>query len=328
MQDNQLAAPEPGAPPEALEPTDTVVVADELTTPDLVEPEPAQATQPSPDMEARARDLGWRPKSDWKGHPDAWKPADEFVRRGEEVLPIVRSRAMRAEAKVAELESRVAEMNRGFDDRLKRIDNVSQMALRKQAQQITSYYEGLKRKAVEDGDTARYDQINQQHAQHWNEFQQEASQASAPPEPKETDQPAHQRDPEKEKIAQGWVSKQDWWDRDQVLTKAATEYHQALMRSDPHLTLEDNLAETEKYLQWKYPNRLPQTSRPAPQQQPHAPGVEGGGRQPAGVGRARGWNDLPPEAKTAATKYIEQGLYTNDAKGRAEYASEYWAQPD
>lgn len=47
-----------------------------------------QATQPdpSPDVdpyEAQAREQGWRPKEEYSGDPEKWKPAKEFVERGE-----------------------------------------------------------------------------------------------------------------------------------------------------------------------------------------------------------------------------------------------------
>lgn len=42
-------------------------------------PEPKQFTE----IEQRALDQGWRPKDEWDGDPEAWRPAKEFIDRGE-----------------------------------------------------------------------------------------------------------------------------------------------------------------------------------------------------------------------------------------------------
>lgn len=41
--------------------------------------EPVQLTE----IEQRAADQGWRPKDEWDGDPEAWRPAKEFLDRGE-----------------------------------------------------------------------------------------------------------------------------------------------------------------------------------------------------------------------------------------------------
>ena len=45
-------------------------------TPEINTPEPSS-------YEAEAREQGWRPKEEWQGDPEKWRPAKEFVERGE-----------------------------------------------------------------------------------------------------------------------------------------------------------------------------------------------------------------------------------------------------
>ena len=54
-------------------------MADENLTPT---PESTPEQTPSP-VELRAREQGWVPQEEWTGDPDAWRPAKEFVDRGE-----------------------------------------------------------------------------------------------------------------------------------------------------------------------------------------------------------------------------------------------------
>lgn len=45
---------------------------------------------PAPEVIKEARSMGWRPQEQFQGDPDNWVDADEFVRRGREVLPILK----------------------------------------------------------------------------------------------------------------------------------------------------------------------------------------------------------------------------------------------
>lgn len=47
----------------------------------VIEDAPVEEAQPEPvTLETLASEMGWRPKDDWKGDPDKWKPAHDFMR--------------------------------------------------------------------------------------------------------------------------------------------------------------------------------------------------------------------------------------------------------
>lgn len=46
-------------------------------------PEPTEPKQQAPAYEDKAREQGWVPQAEWTGDPDKWRPAREFVDRGE-----------------------------------------------------------------------------------------------------------------------------------------------------------------------------------------------------------------------------------------------------
>ena len=58
-----------------------------VETPTEVDATPEQTipeATPQPDVyEEQAREQGWRPKEEWDGDPEKWRPAKEFVERGE-----------------------------------------------------------------------------------------------------------------------------------------------------------------------------------------------------------------------------------------------------
>jgi hypothetical protein len=46
---------------------------------------------PGMNVEVQARELGWSPKEEFKGDPERWIDAETFVKRGEELMPILKA---------------------------------------------------------------------------------------------------------------------------------------------------------------------------------------------------------------------------------------------
>lgn len=106
------------------------------------------------DWEAEAEVYGWVPKEQFKGDPDKWRPAEEFVRRGEEILPIVRKQNEKLQAKLSELEETNKNMSRMFEKTIER-------ERQKAAQEIANL-KAEKREAISQGDAVRVEQIDAQ----------------------------------------------------------------------------------------------------------------------------------------------------------------------
>lgn len=65
----------------------TPAEGDELIlTPEDQAQEPAEGdNEPNEAIVNLAQEMGWRPKEEFKGAPDQWKPADQFIRDGHEI---------------------------------------------------------------------------------------------------------------------------------------------------------------------------------------------------------------------------------------------------
>ena len=46
-------------------------------------------------LEQRARAMGWKPLAEYRGDPRRWTDAAEFIRKGEEELPVLRDQSRR-----------------------------------------------------------------------------------------------------------------------------------------------------------------------------------------------------------------------------------------
>jgi hypothetical protein len=299
-----------------------------LTT--TAEPAAQQAPE-SQDTERRARDMGWVPQEEWHGSPDAWRPADEFVKRGEEVLPIVRSNLEKERSERRRLEKELEAARRESSESISRIEKTLRIGFERQRENLWREFEEKKRAAVADGNMQAYDSLNEQQHRALAEFQPE--QQGEEDAAQQRQQPQVQSPPE----VKSWVDQNQWFNRDKSLTAFATEEHGRLLREMPGLSIEENLKRTLEATKAKFPEKFGM-SRPTASA--HAPGVEGGGRQAQpGAGRVKSWNDLPQDAKASADRFIRNdGLFlpagTNPEnaseadinKARAAYAKEYWSQ--
>jgi len=54
-------------------------------------------------IEEKAGKMGWTPKEEFKGDPAKWRPASEFVERGENMLPLVKAQIKRQDKEILEL---------------------------------------------------------------------------------------------------------------------------------------------------------------------------------------------------------------------------------
>ena len=60
-----------------------------------------------------ARKQGWVPEDEWKGDPDKWRPAEEFVERGKNIIPILNDRLAKTEQMIETLvKTQKAELKR------------------------------------------------------------------------------------------------------------------------------------------------------------------------------------------------------------------------
>lgn len=289
------------------------------------------------DVEAKAREMGWVPKDEYRGDPSGWRDADEFVRRGEEVLPIVRSNLDRERKRTAELQSKLDRMETDFSARMARLDAVTRAGLKHQAQQIHSSYEAAKRQAVSDGDIARYDTLHQQHVQALTEFDAKTEQAETAAQEAEAKRAPPSLPPDVKEAVEGFIARHAWWDKDVEMTSMAVSIHETLEKTHPGMAITDNLFETEKRLKAMYPEKFKAAAPAAPATR--ATYAEGGSRIPgSSAPRGKGWADIPADDRKFGERFIaNDGLFlpagvTADkatdrdiAAARAAYAKEYWS---
>ena len=61
-----------------------------------------------PELEKRAKMMGWVPKEEFRGDITKWTPADQYVKRADELMPIMKTQMRKYEATIGDLQRKVS----------------------------------------------------------------------------------------------------------------------------------------------------------------------------------------------------------------------------
>lgn len=122
---------------------------------DLASVEDAEALELAPEaddtpqtednpIEKLATELGWAPKEQFKGDPDKWKPADQFIRDGRDI------------------QQTTARELRAMRDQMERLGGVTTQIVQDKLAERDTYWRSQFNQAVEDGDTERANKLIEQ----------------------------------------------------------------------------------------------------------------------------------------------------------------------
>lgn len=243
-----------------------------------------QQEAPAPSIEDQARDMGWRPKEEFKGEEGRWVDAETFVKRGEEILPIVKANAKRDREALDAAKAEIAEMRKSFSE-FKQYHSQTEKRAHERARKEL---ERELAEAVNAKDFAAVRSITDDIA-------------SLSKDVRTDDQGQPYATPDHAKALNQWKGENAWFGSDSVMTAAANAIANELEASG--VKGADQLAEVAKRMRAEFPHKFENERRKAP------PAVEGASPPRKA---AKGWNDLPPEAKATADRWVKQGLLTRE----------------
>lgn len=259
-----------------------------------------QPFQADPEVEKRARMMGWVDKDGFKGDPERWRPADEFVKRADELMPIMRTQLRKYEDKFSKLTEELTTTRQTVEKVVKMSEKAGKIAYEQAMADITK----RQLEAVAAGDT-----------QKWMELE-EGKRKVEKPEPIKIEQPAQTTPNVETPEFKAWHVDNDWYLNDPVMTRYAHAYAQENPNPGGPSTFRGWLDGVRSAVAEAFPHKFanPNRGRPA--------GVDGGAQRGggAGGGRKKSYNDLPAEAKAQCDKYI------SSIKGytREKYVADYF----
>lgn len=207
-------------------------MAEEKQTPEEGTPE---VHQPSA-VEQRAMEQGWVPQEEWTGDPDDWRPAKEFVDRGE----LFR--------KIDELKNENKRIRQGVEEFKRHHEKVKELAYK----QALADLKAQKKLALESGDADAVIQIDEKIA----ETREEATKAAQAP----VEQPQPQG-PHPDFVR--WEARNTWYKADRAMKAVADEVARDMVsRGEQDITR--ILTEVDKEMRKAFPTKFENPRRNAP----------------------------------------------------------------
>lgn len=282
----------------------------------MAEEENANDNQESgiaPEIVDKARKFGWVPKEEFHGDVATWRDADEFVKRGDEILGFVRADRDKAFTKLASTEAKVAEL----ESTLKEVSAFYKESEERAFKRALTELKDQKKRAIDlgDGDIAVKidDQIEELKGQ------KEALDAS-----KVKRQPAS--DPVKEQnqaTLSAWIDKgNEIFLTDAEVVQYANKYAD-VVRYDPkteHLVGEAYLEKVAEKVREALPHKFEGNSR----SKVAAVGSSSDTGSAKNNSRKKSYADLPADAKKACDKYVKTMVEGKPLMTQDEYVKSYF----
>lgn len=224
------------------------------------------------EIETRARHMGWSDKADFKGDPDKWVDAETFVKKGENIMPILKERNRALEAKVSEMERAVTEL-REFHSKSE------ERAYKRALEDIKA----KRKEAIANGDADAFEQAETQMEELRDSRQKAAEKPQTPALAPEFVE---------------WRAGNDWYGTDRTVTAYADSIGNFLLSDKPHLSADPKafLKAVKEEVEKKFPEKFGNPRRSS------GPSVEGDSKALGGK-RGKTFTDLPADAKAQCQRF-------------------------
>lgn len=293
------------------------------------------APQYDPAVVKRAEDMGWVAPDKWRGDPPkgGFKSPEEFITRGEEVLPIVKSQLRSAEERATKLESELAQERKERGETFTRLEKMSRVALDGQRKKLEQEFEQSMDSAAEVGDVAKVRELRKESREALADFDKTAA----------VDEPAKKDDKDEKATLpkamvdtiKGWVDERPWFTSDKEMHSSANAEHERLLKTKPGLSLAENLEAVDAYVRKRFPEKFGTDDAAGDDEPPRRGSRVEGGTRINGGGAGSLYTKLPADAKKQADKFIkEDGLFLekgetvekNMTQARERYARDYFGE--
>jgi hypothetical protein len=263
----------------------------------------AVVEQTAEQVEAEARVFGWVPKDEYRDGAH-WVDAPEFVKRGKEINPILRKNNETLLKKLAQQTQEIAEIRvaaKEFEQFQK--DNAVKEVNRLQLE--LNDLKAKKKEAITQGNGEVVVALDE--AIDANKEQQQAAKVV------ETKVPAVPAPFVPNTIILGWMEKNDWFTKDDKMTRIADAVGKRINMEWPDLKDQKFFDKLDEELEDVLPSKYKKVQRTSP--------VEGNTQASNRAIRSdkHSYENLPAEAKAACDRFLKSGMI----KSKEAYVNEY-----
>lgn len=267
------------------------------------------------DVEAKAREAGWKPLEQWKGNAEKWTDAETYLERVEHALPLVRTQRDKLMGELSSRDQRINDLEKQIQEGRESMDAFREYQESETKRQVDQAKRNLRRElaqANKDGDVEAALEI------------EEAIDKLKEAPPKETKKEAEQPkvDPAFQVVYDQWrADGNQWYGADPEKTMYANGVRDFVAYQNPGLKGRAFLDKLTEVVEDKFPSRNDARERPSKVEETR------GGGSPKGSGKS--YADLPPEAKTACESFSgrlvgKDRTYKTEKEWRDKYARDYF----
>ena len=254
-----------------------------------------------------ASSQGWVPKERFRGNESDWVDADVFVKRGREIMPILRKNNENLMKDLNQTREQLKEFREAADEFKKFQKDNYERKVNEYEKRIQDLKDN-RAQAISEGDGQRVNALDDALDEAKEGFKEAkaavktAEKTPAAPAPTTIDP-----------SLQVWIDKNDWFGQDRRMTAVANGIGESIRAEFPDLKGQPFLDKLDEVLSEEFPAKFgaKKGSRTSPVE-------SGSGRQSRGSSNAQSYDNLPPDAKAACDKFVKQKLMTRD-----EYVKSY-----
>lgn len=240
--------------------------------------------------EDQARAMGWKDLDEFGGDPEKHIPAEKFVKRGMEKLPILQKNYTEAQEKISKLEAESKDL-REYMQHMSKV----------QYDRALKDIQAKQRVAVNDGDAEAYDALEKEK----ETIQQEYS-------PKKSESSNQMRQIEEQEKLLNWNKVNEWYAQDQVLRMEADLVFRKLEASSPNMSLDDKLRLVEATVRDNNPAKFTSPAQTPPKV---------AGTKQTKTESAKTWDQIPADDREKAAAWIKRGVLTKE-----QYVKDYFGE--
>lgn len=257
------------------------------------------------ETEERAKLMGWVPQEEFKGDPDKWTSAEEYVDKADNLMPIMRSQNKKYEEQLHKTNATLEATKAELASMKKTVENIVRVNTKVSEREYERALETIRKeqaKAIDENDGDRFKEL---------EADRDALEKNKP-EKIEVAAPEKAENPEFET----WVKDNTWYKDDQELREYSDYMASVVSRSNPQLRGQELFNAVKDRVQATFPTKFENPNRQ------EANVVDGGATQGSGdTAKNKTYRDLPADAKKACDGFVSDGLMTKE-----EYLKEYFEE--
>jgi len=258
----------------------------------------------APEVVREAESQGWVPKERFRGNEQDWVDADTFVKRGREILPILRKNNENLMKDLNQTKEQLKEFRQAAEE----FKTFQREAYERKVNDYEAQIKQIKEsraQAITDGDGQKVNALDDalDEAKDSLKEAKEAAQnviSNTAPAPT-TEIPT---DPN----LQTWLDENKWFGTDRRMTSVANGIGESLRLEFPGLQGQAFLDKLDEVLQEEFPNKFGKQNRGSPTNRVES----GSGRTSRSSSNAQSYDNLPTDAKAACDRFVKQKLLTRE----------------